>query len=93
MWLVPRCPRVSGLRGETELGRKSGSRLGPRRDDVEQQATDGHPDRERVRQLGTSFAVFVSRGVMRRMRRSAILDIGPVARISEPGIIHGLGRG
>jgi hypothetical protein len=33
----------------------SGERLGPRRDDVKEQATDCHTDREWVWQLFTSF--------------------------------------
>jgi hypothetical protein len=38
---------------ERELVSKSGSRLGPRDDQLEEQATYGDADRERVRQLGS----------------------------------------
>jgi hypothetical protein len=32
---------------------EAGSRLGPRDDPLEEQATEGHADRERIRQLGS----------------------------------------
>ncbi len=35
---------------------KASPRLGPRHDDIEEQATESHADRERVGQLFTSLA-------------------------------------
>ncbi|MFZ0090283.1 MAG: hypothetical protein WAL63_12295 [Solirubrobacteraceae bacterium] len=56
--IAPRCPRDDALREERGLLRESGPRLGPGCDDVEEQATERHADREWVWQLFTSFVSF-----------------------------------
>src|ERR1700761_5976433 len=50
---VVRCPRHGVRREERRFTYKSGSRLWPRHDNVEEQATERYADRERVRQLGS----------------------------------------
>jgi hypothetical protein len=52
----PWCPRDGALREERGLLRKASPRLGPWRNDIEEQATDCHTDREWVWQLFTSFS-------------------------------------
>jgi hypothetical protein len=52
MLLPPRCPRVSpgGPLILADLG-EAGPRLGPWYNNIEEQATEGHTDRERIWQF------------------------------------------
>jgi hypothetical protein len=64
----PQCPRDGTLREERGLWRGSSPRLGPRRDDIEEQATERHPDREWVGQLFTSFILDLGQSDTRKDR-------------------------
>jgi hypothetical protein len=61
---------------------QAGPRLGPRRDHIKEQATDGDADRERVGQLVTSFGLLERILSAREMvRHGEPIGIGPVDRI------------
>jgi hypothetical protein len=67
---------------------KSSPRLGPRSDDVEEQATERQADCEWVWQLFTSFRSSQITSVSERMRQPAAAGIGPVDKILRGVVVH-----
>jgi len=68
----------------------SGERLGPRRNDVKEQATDCHTDREWVWQLSPPSIATASwsQATPERMRPAARPVIGPVSKIRDRVVVH-----
>ncbi len=86
-----RCPRPGALGERRELHMGSGSRLRSRGDDIEEQATEGHADRERVRQVGITSLSFGPTARWERMRRRGLSVTVPSSRIGSGGL--SIGRG
>ena len=68
--------------------REASSRLGPRSDHVEEQATDGHADRERVGQVDSPPSRIPEPVTACRMRHRRGAVTGRVARILGAAIVH-----
>jgi hypothetical protein len=79
---VMRCPRDGTRSEERGLTRKSGPRLWPRHEHVEEQATERYADRKRVGQLGSPpSAESRARNVIDSMREPSGGAMGPVDKI------------